>query len=684
MLCLRTSAISSPLTFKRWTRKAYAAFNSLGRVVRIGVLWLGCSMILQPALAQKGTDTVSVVEPVREVELEEVVVSAGRVPVVQSELMRVVQVISRAEIERSVNAGIPSLLQNVRGVDVRTRGPMGIQSDIGIRGGTFDQTLILLNGINISDPQTGHHKLNLPVDLQSVERIEVLSGPGARIFGPNAFNGAINVITRTPGAPLFRANLTGGEYGYFVAGVSGGFATGNVGHHLSISRSGGTGYIPNTDFRNMHMFYRANHPGKHLLWDVQAGFNNKAFGANSFYTPRFPEQYEETQTRFASIQTSARNHPELSVRVYWRQHHDRFELFRYEAPQWYAGHNFHRSDVAGASLGFTRVGRTGKTNAGIDMRYEHIFSNVLGELLDQPKEVRGEENALFTRAYDRSHISVFAEQSYHLGRFSLSGGGLLYATSGLDQIDFFPGIDLGYQFTSNWRWYATANRTLRLPTFTDLFYRDPSHQGNPDLLPEEAVTFETGVKASWQVVAFDIAGFHRLGRNLIDWVMAPGETIWRSMNHTRMDISGVEAGLLLRPQQGWGVSENSTLSIQYSYIYADIDESDFRSRYALDQLRHTLKIAAAYEIFPSFDVSLSITWRDRNGGYMLFENNAFTHMVDFEPYWLTDINFRYRLGQFTISAGATNLFNTQFVSVANVRQPGRWFLGGLAWQWGQD
>jgi len=684
MLCLIKGATFSPFTFKRWTRSAFAAFMSLSRVVRIGVLGLGCSIILQPALAQKGSDTVAVVESVREMELEEVVVSAGRVPVVQSELMRVVQVISRAEIERSVNAGIPSLLQNVRGVDVRTRGPKGIQSDIGIRGGTFDQTLILLNGINISDPQTGHHKLNLPVDLQSVERIEVLSGPGARIFGPNAFNGAINIITREPGEPQFRASLTAGEYGYFVGGVSGGFATGNVGHHLSISRSGSGGYIPNTDFRNMHLFYRANHRGEQLDWDLQAGFNNKAFGANSFYTPRFPEQFEETQTRFASIQTRTRNNPELTATVYWRQHHDRFELFRHQAPQWYAGHNFHRSDVAGASLGFTRVGRIGKSNAGIDLRFEHIFSNVLGELLNMPKEVRGEENALFTRAYDRTHVSVFAEQSYHFGRLSISGGGLLYASSGLDHIDFFPGLDLGFQFNPNWRWYATANRTLRLPTFTDLFYFDPSHRGNSNLLPEEAITIETGVKASWAAVAFDIAGFHRYGRNLIDWVMAPGETIWRSMNHTRMDISGVEAGVLLRPQENWGFARNATLSVQYAYIYSQIDESNFRSRYALDQLRHTLKIAAGYEILPSLDVSLSLTWRDRNGGYMLWENNAFTRMVDFEPFWLTDLNFRYRIGQFTLTAGASNIFNTQFVSVANVRQPGRWFIGGIAYQWGQN
>ncbi|HAJ99187.1 MAG TPA: vitamin B12 receptor [Bacteroidales bacterium] len=682
MLRKTKQKVSQPLTFRRWTRKSYAAFNSMGKTLRIGVLWMGCSILALPVAAQPGRDTLHLTQPVQEVELGEVVVSASRVPAVQSELMRVVQVVTRPEIERSVQAGIPSLLQTIRGVDVRTRGPMGIQSDIGIRGGTFDQTLILLNGINISDPQTGHHKMNLPVDLQSLDRIEVLLGPGARVFGPNAFNGAINFITPTPGEREFsRLNITFGDYGLFVTQASGSFKTGNLGHYYSLSNAVSDGYISNTDFNNLNMYYRGAINTELLTWDFQAGFNNKEFGANSFYTPRFPEQFEETQTRFASLQTRSRHYPQWSASAYWRQHRDRFELFRNEAPQWYAGHNYHRSDVAGASLAYTRTGNIGSTHAGLDFRYEHIFSNVLGTPLAMPKAVAGEYNAYFTRAYDRSHVNLFVEQNLYFGPLSISGGGLVYLSTGLkNRLDFFPGLDLGFQFTQNLRWYASANRTLRLPTFTDLFYRDPAHQGNPDLLPEEAITVETGFKGAWETLAFDVAGFYRQGTNLIDWVMSPGDNIWRSMNHTRVNISGVEAGLHFRPDFSLYFLNSPQISIQYSYLEARQLESEFLSRYVLEHLRHKLHINSSFKLGNSLDVNFSATYRDRNGGFMLFSEGAFTSMQEFEPFWLADLNLRFHVGNMRYSIGATNLFDTHFVSVANVKQPGRWLIAGFEWE----
>jgi vitamin B12 transporter len=187
---------SRVISFSRWSRKSYAVFNSLGKVIRIAVLCLVSSILVLPCRAQENRDTLITPETISGQALDEVVVSAQLGPVVQSQLMRVVQVISRAEIEQSPVRDLAGLLESVRGIDIRKRGTFGMQADISIRGGTFDQTLILINGINITDPQTGHHNLNVPVDPHSIERIEILQGAGARIFGPNAFNGAVNIITK--------------------------------------------------------------------------------------------------------------------------------------------------------------------------------------------------------------------------------------------------------------------------------------------------------------------------------------------------------------------------------------------------------------------------------------------------------------------------------------------------------
>ena len=135
-----------------------------------------------------------------------------------------VSVIPREEIEYAPVTSIQELLEYVAGVDVRQRGAEGVQADISIRGGTFDQTLILLNGVNITDPQTGHHNLNLPVSINQIERIEILEGPAARVYGPNAFSGAINIVTRQPDKTSWKLAIEGGSFGYFDVQGAGSFS----------------------------------------------------------------------------------------------------------------------------------------------------------------------------------------------------------------------------------------------------------------------------------------------------------------------------------------------------------------------------------------------------------------------------------------------------------------------------
>ena len=110
-------------------------------------------------------------------------------------LSRVVTVIDQQEIQKMPVKSIDELLDNVAGIDVRQRGVNGVQADISIRGGSFDQILILLNGINITDSQTGHYNLDIPLELSDVSRIEILQGSAARVLGPNAFSGVINIVT---------------------------------------------------------------------------------------------------------------------------------------------------------------------------------------------------------------------------------------------------------------------------------------------------------------------------------------------------------------------------------------------------------------------------------------------------------------------------------------------------------
>ena len=181
------------LTFRRWRRKNYAVFSTIKIIILISVLSVAYFQSKPAGYISEKQDTSSV----KSEYIEEIEVHGLRSPDIYSRESRLVEVITRQKIGSLPAENINSLLKYISGVDVRQRGAEGIQTDISLRGGTFDQVMVLLNGINITDSQTGHHNFNLPVSLQQVERIEVLKGPASRIYGPNAFSGAINIVTKS-------------------------------------------------------------------------------------------------------------------------------------------------------------------------------------------------------------------------------------------------------------------------------------------------------------------------------------------------------------------------------------------------------------------------------------------------------------------------------------------------------
>ena len=153
--------------FRQWTRKPYAVFNSLKLSIKISVMCVAYTLVNPVQECKAQTDSTQIAT---QHELDEVEVTGQRAPVVHSQMARVVSVITRSEVEQAPAFCISDLLKNVPQVDIRQRGPLGAQADVSIQGGSFDQTLILLNGVNLSDPQTGHHNLNLPLELSSIDR----------------------------------------------------------------------------------------------------------------------------------------------------------------------------------------------------------------------------------------------------------------------------------------------------------------------------------------------------------------------------------------------------------------------------------------------------------------------------------------------------------------------------------
>jgi len=656
-------------TFKRWGGKSYSLFNAIKREVRIGVLLAVYTTVAHPEFVFAQTDSMKVS---KEYNLDEVEVSAQKAPVAFSQAARIISVISREEIEAAPVQSIQDLLEYALSVDVRQRGPNGVQADISVRGGSFDQTLILLNGISISDPQTGHHSLNLPVSLKNIQRIEILEGPAARVFGPNAFSGAINIITTTEGENHVKVDVSTGQHKLSDVNISGNLNSGAWKQFLAFDRMSSDGYINNTDFKNWNAFYQTKLDTKPGILDFQVGRTNKAFGANSFYTATYPNQYEETKTTFASLKFESGTKIHLTPSIYWRRNQDKFELFRSDPASWYSGHNYHLTDVFGSNLNAWFSSSLGKTAFGSEIRSENVWSNVLGLTMPTTIAVPGESGQLFTKSYSRTTISYFIEHSVYLGKLTVSAGAM---TNRISDLGFgwsiYPGMDASYALSDRIKFYASANSSMRMPTFTDLFYSGPTNIGNPNLKPEKSVTYEGGLKLNYPGFLGRADVYRREGKDLIDWVRELETDKWQARNLTRINSSGVEMSGTFFPEKLWNKPVFLTkFGINYSYNQLEKGYNALFSNYVLDNLKQKLDIEIEHKIWYKLKASWRASYQDRNG--------MRTATDSYEPFWLVNARMMWKTPSTEIYVMAANLFDTKYYDFGTITQPGRWISIGIS------
>jgi len=603
-------------------------------------------------------------------QIEEIIISANRTPLLYGENARIVSIISKIEIENAPVSSLQALLEMTLNADIRQRGANGMQADISIRGGSFDQTLILLNGVNISDTQTGHHSLNLPVDMADIERIEVLEGAGARIYGTNAFSGAINIITRISSQKEIRAKLIAGEHNFYQTRAAISYPIGKIQNNLGITYKTTDGYITNTDFKSYQAFYQGKLPLRKLNLNLQAGYADKAFGANSFYTPKYPNQFEQTKVLFANLQMRSKGKVKLISNFYWRRHQDRFELFRNRPAAWYKGHNYHLTHTYGFSSNLHFNSQIGRTAIGLEIRNELIMSNKLGDLLEIERQVPGEIDGVFTKSKSRLNGNIFIEQSYSYKRFFVSGGVSANWNSSFAW-NFSPGFDAAFRVADKLKLFASVNHSVRLPTFTDLYYVGATNIGNTNLKPEQAVSTEIGLKYLSRSTTAHVAVFRRFGSNIIDWVKSDSDSKWESKNITQLITSGVELSVNQRFTNGF-------VRFNYAYISTDKESNSFISKYALDYLKHKFSFVFQHKIYSNFFASFRASVQDRAGTFALFDTlSGESSETEYDVFTTVDARLSWRNKKMEIFIDATNLLNKPYYDLGNVAMPGRWIKAGV-------
>ncbi len=614
----------------------------------------------------------------KEARTNPIVVTASHEPTVYSEVSRIVTIVPFEQIENAPVKNLDELLEYVSSVDVRRRGGPSAQADYSIRGGSFDQAMILLNGIPFNSPQTGHHNGNLPISINDIERIEVLEGSGGRALGANAFSGGINIITKQKSeSKSVNLSLSGGDYGYYDMSMSSYYKPfKNFSTYYSIYRQKSDGYMANTDTDLLNAYGVNTLTTNAGEFSLQLGANKREFGANSFYTAAYPNQFEATTSAFTSLCYKFTNLSySISSQAYYKYHFDRFELFRAskDAPAWYAGHNYHQTDIVGGDAKITLYSSLGNTTIGAEARREHIYSNVLGATMSKPKKVSGTKNSYYTRQDTRDNASLFLEHSLEFGRANVSFGAMLNANSDFSP-SIYSGIDASYKIADGIAVFGSINQSGRIPSFTDLYYNGPTNRGNPNLVPEQSLSFETGVKYIDSRINSSLSIFNNRGKNLIDWIKHPDSTIWETKNLTKLNTVGFQTSFAIYPTF---VLNNQKLikyvSISYTYITSEKSSEDLQSLYALDYLRHKFAFGIGLGL-SNFGIDIRASYQKRNGTYFSYVENK---DMPYKDIFLVGTRLNYKIKPINVYFDADNIFDNSYQDIANVVQPGRWVRLGI-------
>lgn len=679
------------VTFHNFSRKGYALFSCLHKEVRIGVLAAATLATASQALAvgHQPSTLEQTEQNEDDVEcLSEVTVSGSLAPLTQLQSARIVSVLSREDVQRAGAQSVNDLLKIVSGVDVRQRGGFGIQTDISIDGGTFDQIIILLNGVNISNPHTGHLAADFPVTLDDIERIEVLEGASSRAYGAAAFGGAINIVTRKEVKPeegLTKAidatfMAEGGSWGTLNA--AGRIATQWGRLRQSLSGSGGRsdGGTTNSDWRRGQLYYNGDYRSDALSLDWQFGFSRKQYGANTFYSAAYPNQFERNERYLISISAETKGRFHFTPNVYWNRTYDDFQLIRSTQ----TGQNFHQADVYGVKLGGHIQWALGRTALAAELRQEGILSTSLGKDLDAvqyDKAHFAEHGELYKRGDDRTNISFNLEHNILLDHWTISAGVLAYACTTVDhRFRFYPGVDIAYRPNGHWKVFLSYNKGFRLPSFTELYYKSVTHEGNKGLRPEESHSVQLGTTYRQPGIMATMCGFYHHGHNMIDWVMLNPDDIMHSASF-ELDNMGAKADLHLNFAELMGHS-TWVESVQLGYTFLHQIRHDdlpiYKSNYALEYLRHKCTALLSHRILSALSATWNFRWQERMGNYIRYEGTQSTgELQNYTPYATLDLKLQWKQPVYELYVQGSNLTNKQYFDLGNIPQPGICILGGV-------
>ena len=629
------------------------------------------------------------------VTLKEAVISTCPGELSPEDAPRSISIITPKEIALTAPISLGEALEGVTGVDLRARGAFGVQSDLSVRGGSFEQTALIINGVRWSAPHTAHHLMDVTFDVEDVSRIEILKGGSSPFLGTGALSGTVSIFTGPGLKNKALASVEMGSFGLIRTKATVDFGSKDLRHRFAVSRTTSDGYTENTDAKMLLASYSSRLINKLGLFDFSVSSANKAFGAQNFYTASYPTQYEETATLQSQLSWEQTfNNLKLRGAVHARTHNDMFELFResegyYEPTEdgffvmegdtaalyapgmsWYHGPNRHKSLTKGICGSAVYDGKLGFTALRFDVRNERILSNVLGTV-----EGAMEGDTVYTKGDSRTTTELAVSHRVSAGRFASTLTGAI--TNGVFGTFFLPGADMTMRLDKDGdaMWFGSANRSMRQPSYTDLYYNIGGAQGSIDLQPEWADNFETGVRVFMNInenlgLSIEQTAFVRQGHDLIDWVRYEGDETTVATNLREVTFTGMETSVKLNAAKG------NYLKASYTSMKASESSAGFESNYVLDFLKHKLDFSAGILLPADVNLTLRYSLQDREGGYY---NPVVGEEVEFEALGLVGLSMtkEFMDGKFRTHLRVDNALDIEVHDIGNVLLPGRMIRGGL-------
>ena len=560
---------------------------------------------------------------------QEVVVTATLTPIELASLPRAVTIVRSEEMRQLGLETVVDALRLVAGVDARARGPRSVQTDFSIRGATFGQNLILVDGLRINDSQSGHHNGEIPLPAVALDRIEVVAGPASSAHGADALGGTINVISRQDRHQVMSATV--GEHGYVDLQGSASVEPLPEAWMVSGWASRSSGFAFDRDFAVGGAAVRGQ-AARTVRFDVR--HQRRAFGANGFYGPSPSKEWTDQTLASGTWQTGLGQWTS-QVTGLVRNHGDHF---RWDIARPGFAENRHRTNAAEVTFTAGRsIGADAQVTVGVAGAGDWVTSSNLGDH-------RYGRASLFAEWQQRVNARTTVQTGFRFDRYSNFGG----ASS--------PTIAVVTTLTDRLRLRASAGRAFRIPTFTELYYSDPNSLGRADLRAERGWSLDGGLEGTWRGGwSSSLSIFGRWDQDVIDWVRASTGERFRATNIRDVSSAGLEASITRR----W---RSSLVRLSYAALRVDAPDLTLFSRYLLEYARHQVGVSAAVPVIAGVRAALNVDRRHRQDG---------------QQYTLVGARISRAVGRADLFADVANLLDETYVEVPGVEMPGRWVSVGV-------